>query len=76
MHEATLKVLGRRIRDQRKTLGWTQEKLADEARLDRSYVGGIERGGRNITFTKLCQVCAALGCDVATLTRDLPGEHG
>lgn len=57
-------------------LGWTQEELADEAQLDRSYIGGIERGGRNITFTKLCQVCAALGCDVASITRGMPGKLG
>ena len=74
VYEAALKTLGQRIREKRKTLGWTQEELADQARLDRSYVGGIERGGRNITFTKLCQVCAALECDVASITRGLPGK--
>lgn len=76
VHEVALKALGRRIREGRKALGWTQEELADEARLDRSYVGGIERGERNITFTKLCQICAALGCDVASITRELPEKRG
>lgn len=76
VYGAALKTLGQRIREKRRALGWTQERLADEARLDRSYVGGIERGGRNITFTKLCQVCAALGCDVASMTGGLPEKHG
>jgi Predicted transcriptional regulators len=64
--------LGQRIRDQRKSVGWTQEELADHAKIDRSYIGGVERGERNLTFKVLCQICEALGCDVATLTKDIP----
>ena len=56
----------------RKTLGWTQEELADAAKIDRSYIGGVERGERNLTFTVLCQICTALSCDVAKLTHNLP----
>jgi transcriptional regulator with XRE-family HTH domain len=67
-----LKQLGNRIRDKRKALGWTQEDLAANAEIDRSYIGGVERGERNLTFTMLCQICAALGCDVAALTKGLP----
>jgi transcriptional regulator with XRE-family HTH domain len=68
----TLKTLGDRIRLKRKELGWTQEGLAEFSDLDRSYIGGVERGERNLTFTVLCQICTALGCDVATLTIGLP----
>ena len=68
-----LNLLGQRIRQRRKDLGWTQEELADHAEIDRSYVGGVERGERNLTFTMLCQLCQALGCDVATLTQSIPG---
>lgn len=67
-----LSELGGRIRAKRKSLGWTQEDLASAAEIDRSYVGGVERGERNLTFTVLCQLCIALQCDVAELTRDLP----
>lgn len=73
MHEDSLKTLGNRIREKRKALGWTQEELADRAEIDRSYIGGVERGERNITFAVLCQICIALRCDVAELTRKLPG---
>ncbi len=72
MNQASLKNLGKRIRQKRKSLKWTQEDLADKADIDRSYIGGVERGERNLTFTILCQVCTALGCDVAELTEGIP----
>ena len=74
MSNADLKELGERIRQRRKARGWTQEEFADEAHIDRSYAGGIERGERNITFSVLCQLCTALRCDVAALTKNLPLE--
>lgn len=67
-----LKLLGGRIRQKRKSLNWTQEYLADKAEIDRSYIGGVERGERNVTFIILCQICAALNCDVAELTEGIP----
>lgn len=72
MNHATLKALGQRIREKRKSLDWTQEALAAKSEIDRSYIGGVERGERNLTFTILCQICAALNCDVAALTKDIP----
>jgi transcriptional regulator with XRE-family HTH domain len=70
--DANLKILGERIRKTRKALGWSQERFADEADLDRAYAGRIERGEANITFTVLCKLCRALGRDVASLTEGLP----
>ena len=72
MERNVLEELGNRIREKRKALGWTQEELAAKADIDRSYVGGVERGERNLTFTMLCGICSALGCDVAALTKRLP----
>jgi transcriptional regulator with XRE-family HTH domain len=72
VNQVALKILGQRIRRKRKSLGWTQEALADKAEIDRSYIGGVERGERNLTFTVLCQICVALGCDVAELTDGIP----
>jgi len=72
MNRANLGELGTRIRERRKELGWTQEDLAAAAELDRSYVGSVERGERNLTFSALCDICAALKCDVALLTAGLP----
>jgi transcriptional regulator with XRE-family HTH domain len=67
-----LRILGDRIRQRRKDLGWTQEDLAEQSNIDRSYVGGVERGERNLTFTVLCQIAAALRSDVGSLTVGLP----
>jgi transcriptional regulator with XRE-family HTH domain len=72
VNQGDLKVLGQRIRERRKTLALTQEELAARAGIDRSYIGGVERGIRNLTFTVLCVICGALDCDVAALTHDLP----
>ena len=64
--------LGQRIRDSRKAMGFSQEDLAHESGIDRSYIGGVERGERNVTFTMLCKIAAALKCDAGSLTRNLP----
>lgn len=72
MNKNDLKELGHRIRVTRKAKGLTQENLADIAEIDRSYIGGVERGERNITFNVLCQICRALDCDLGALASGLP----
>ena len=72
MDDNVLLLLGARIRERRKARAWTQEHLAAEAHLDRSYLGGVERGERNVTFSVLCEICRALECDVATMTKGIP----
>lgn len=67
-----LDILGKRIRSRRSELGLSQEGLANEAGLDRSYVGRIERGEHNLTFVALIRLCRAMKCDVASLTVGLP----
>ena len=73
-HSSELQELGRRIRAARTGLGLTQEGLAYESAIDRSYIGGVERGERNITFVVLCKIAVALKCDIAALTEGLPGH--
>lgn len=70
-----LDILGQRIRAKRKERGMSQEGLANEAGLDRSYVGRIERGEHNLTFVALVKLCRAMGCDVAALTEGLPATR-
>jgi len=74
MTNENLKYLGKRIRSIRKEQGLTQEELADIAGIDRSYIGSLERGERNITINVLCQVSRALKCDISNLTSGLPLE--
>ncbi|KUR75647.1 helix-turn-helix domain-containing protein [Novosphingobium sp. FSW06-99] len=72
MSDPFLDILGQRIRARRRELGFSQEGLAHEAGLDRSYVGRIERGEHNLTFVALIRLCRAMRCDVAALTVGLP----
>ena len=53
--------LGVAIRAARTELGLSQEVLAVDAELDRSYVGGIERGEHNMTLLNLQKIAKALG---------------
>jgi transcriptional regulator with XRE-family HTH domain len=71
-----LDILGKRIRAHRRDLDMSQEDLAHEAGLDRSYVGRIERGEQNLTFAALVKLCRAMRCDVAALTEGIPAGHG
>lgn len=51
----------------RKERGWSQEALADEAGLDRTYISGIERRVKNPTITVIERVAAALRCRLGEL---------
>jgi transcriptional regulator with XRE-family HTH domain len=53
--------LGRRIRELRKTRGWSQEKLGEMADLHPTYIGGIERGERNVAFENIVHIASAFG---------------
>jgi transcriptional regulator with XRE-family HTH domain len=53
-------IVGRNIKKYRKSLNISQEELADKAGLHRTYIGGIERGERNITLDSLQVIAAAL----------------
>ena len=64
--------LGRRIRRARKLLGFNQKSFATKCGLDRSYLGGVERGGRNLTFGVLCTICDGLSCDIAAVSKGIP----
>lgn len=55
-----LKLFGERIRKIRKEQKLSQEQLSDEARIERSYMGTIERGERNPTLHKVYKIAKAL----------------
>ncbi|MGC5774876.1 helix-turn-helix domain-containing protein [Paenibacillus pabuli] len=52
--------VGNRIRELRKAKGWTQEQLAEAAGLHYSYIGGVERGDRNISLETLEKIINGL----------------
>ena len=60
-------VFGKRVREVRKSKGISQERLAEMAGIDRSYMGNIERGEKNITLKKAYEVCDALDVEIQDL---------
>lgn len=54
-HSALLK-LGTRIRELRKAKGFSQENFAAEVGLDRTYMGSVERGERNVAALNLIRI--------------------
>jgi len=52
--------VGERIRALRTKRGWSQEELAFESGLHRNYIGGIERGERNVAVVNLARLAQAL----------------
>jgi transcriptional regulator with XRE-family HTH domain len=66
-----LERVGARIRGSRKIQGISQESLAFAADLDRSYVGGVERGERNISIINLKRIADALQITVSELLKEL-----
>ncbi|MGI2150904.1 helix-turn-helix domain-containing protein [Shewanella baltica] len=58
---------GAKLREERKRLGISQDKMALLAEIDRSYVGRIERGEVNITLEKAYQLAEVLGCEIRVL---------
>ncbi|WP_369525835.1 helix-turn-helix domain-containing protein [Neptunomonas phycophila] len=67
MRNEKLISFGQRVRELRKNRGLSQEAMAALAGVDRSYMGHIERGEKNITLTKIYQISDALEIEVADL---------
>ena len=63
-------VLGRNVRKIRQQRRMTQEKLAFEAEIDLTYVGGIERGKRNPSLLVMARVAEALSVPLTKLLVD------
>lgn len=57
--------VGKRVRELRLEMKISQEELAERADLHRNYVGGVERGERDIGITALGQLAEALGLTLA-----------
>ncbi len=66
-----LKQFGHNVRAERQKIGLSQEELADKADLDRSYVGGVERGERNISLLNIVKLAKAIGIPPMQLLKAL-----
>jgi len=61
------KAFGRRVRDLRKSKGFSQEAFADTAGLHRTYIGSIERGEQNVSIDNIERIAKALRVDLTAL---------
>lgn len=67
-----LELFGQHLIELRKAHGWSQEKLALESGLARSYVGGVERGQRNLALINICILADTLGVPPSEMLNFFP----
>jgi transcriptional regulator with XRE-family HTH domain len=68
---SVLRKFGAAVRRYRRIAALTQEEFADMCDLDRSYVGGVERGERNLTLLNVIKICDTLKVNPSELFADL-----
>ncbi len=61
------KKFGKKIKALRVEKGWSQEKLALTADLDRTYIPSIEKGERNVSITVIEKIAKAFSIKIKTL---------
>jgi len=64
-------ILGTAIREQRKRVGLSQEKLAEKADLHPNYMGRVERGEEHVSLAALRRIARAVKVRVAELVKDI-----
>jgi transcriptional regulator with XRE-family HTH domain len=62
---------GKAVRQRRQKLRVSQEAFADMCGLDRTYVGGIERGERNVALVNIEKIAKALRMPITQLFRNV-----
>lgn len=67
MQESDYTKIGMRIRQGRKTKGWSQDDLAKRCGISTSFLGHIERGTRIMSLETFVNICVALGADADEL---------
>lgn len=58
---------GGRVRELRKSMGLTQEELAEKACMEYKYLGAIERGEKNLTINNIEKIAKGFGIEVHQL---------
>jgi transcriptional regulator with XRE-family HTH domain len=64
-------LLGQYVRELRLRRGYSQEELAERANLHRNYVGGVERGERNLSLINIVELARALSVKPADLLKNI-----
>jgi len=73
--EPALIFLGKKLRGLREEKGLSQEDLAFQAGLDRTYIGGVERGERNFTILSALKISGTLGVSLSQVLKGVEGEQ-
>lgn len=69
-----LESFGKRVRTLRIDAGYSQESLADKCGLDRTYIGGIERGERNVSLRNIALIASSLGLTISNLLKGVGSQ--
>ena len=67
----TLARFGRKVRKLRQAKGLSQEAFAAECGMDRTYIGGIERGERNVALRNIELIARTLGITLSELMKSV-----
>lgn len=73
--EDLLKQLGDTIRRLRSERGYSQESFAQAAKLNRAYMGGVERGQRNVGVVNIAQIAATLNLSLTEFFAEVEGTN-
>ncbi len=68
--EGHLRSVGSAVRRMRESQGFSQEELAHMAQIDRSHMGKIERGERNVTLLNLIKIAQALAAEPSAVLKE------
>jgi transcriptional regulator with XRE-family HTH domain len=69
--QGLLREFGRRVRELRQSQGFSQEAFADKCGVHRTFMGTVERGESNLSFSNIARVATTLGVPLSVLFRDL-----
>ena len=75
MSETDLQRFGSRVRAEREKREISQEELADRAGIHRTYLGGVERGERNIGLLNILRIARALDIPASELFSSITDPH-
>jgi transcriptional regulator with XRE-family HTH domain len=68
--------VGKNLREYRRARGMSQEAFADHLQFHRTYMGGVERGERNLTLKSLERIAGRLGIDPLSLLQPVTEQRG
>lgn len=71
MSKAIRNKFGKQVRNLRRERSWSQEDLADNSGVHRTYIGAIERGEQNVSIDNIIKLAKALGVSLEQLFKGL-----